>query len=725
MLFAVGCDNIKPPPITDTDTDDTGPAGACFESSVADVDFGDVSYAELNSSSFTISNPCSEDLVITQIGTESPFQVSPAYLTLRAGGFATITLYVQATEYGEFTSDISFTTDNTTLGAEGVVTIPVRAHTIADVDGDGFETVDAGGTDCDDDDAGVNPDAVDEWYDGVDSNCDGANDYDQDGDGFDAELDDHELPAGTADCNDTSADFYPGAPDEPYDNRDTDCGGGNDWDWDGDGFESAAYGRGSDCDDFDPTVNRDGIEALNGKDDDCDGSTDNDALANGSLYYYDADGTWDRTGYSMALGDINADGIAELLVGAPYVDASSGAGAGRGGVAVFDAPDLLPAGTDINRADNWFDGDGGSDLLGVYLSVIGDFDGDGENDVAIGATGASAGGSGSGSVYLLQGSDARRGDTGDAMAVYTGITNAAFGRGIATDVDLNNDSMDELVVMYTSGGTNYVALEYGSASPTSASVNGVDAKWSTTGSEAAFYRNAPVGGDFDGDGYEDLLLSDGKADDAASDGGAAWVLWGQSTQYSVPTATAFNGTATAIIRGTSSSDYDAWATQLGEDWDGDGDAELWVYNADEALYVVEGGPTRRFMFEPANEAVVTYTWDSAEPDIEMLRMAGDWDGDGISDMFAFVEDESGSYGRCELYPSSNTSGTWAASSAIIGNLTGGTDETAGDNGNVGFGMTPMPGDVDGDGDLDIAVGDPEFNSNAGRAYVLLNKNTAE
>ena len=52
-----------------------------------------------------------------------------------------------------------------------------------DQDGDGFQSAEYGGDDCDDTVATTFPGAEDVWYDGIDSDCDGANDYDQDGDG--------------------------------------------------------------------------------------------------------------------------------------------------------------------------------------------------------------------------------------------------------------------------------------------------------------------------------------------------------------------------------------------------------------------------------------------------------------------------------------------------------------------------------------------------------------
>ncbi len=89
---------------------------------------------------------------------------------------------------------------------------------VEDSDGDGW----AAGEDCDDSDPDINPGAEEVWYDGVDQDCDGADDYDADGDGHVAE------EYGGADCDDTDGGVYPGAYDPQDDGVDSDCDG-----WDG------------------------------------------------------------------------------------------------------------------------------------------------------------------------------------------------------------------------------------------------------------------------------------------------------------------------------------------------------------------------------------------------------------------------------------------------------------------------------------------------------------
>ena len=176
----------------------------------------------------------------------------------------------------------------------------------ADDDKDGF----AAEKDCDDKDAAVYPDAEDPWYDGVDANCAGDDDFDADADGFvpaehlgkpTAGVDTSgALPGG--DCDDTSATTLPGADDAWYDGVDTDCDARDDHDADEDGQVPDAYlgiatanapGTGSlpggDCDDTAAAVYTGAPDTWrDGLDSDCGGEDDYDTDGDGYVRPEDA-----------------------------------------------------------------------------------------------------------------------------------------------------------------------------------------------------------------------------------------------------------------------------------------------------------------------------------------------------------------------------------------------------------------------------------------------------
>ena len=79
--------------------------------------------------------------------------------------------------------------------------------------------------------------APDAWYDGIDSDCAGNSDHDQDGDGQNTTA----VPGGT-DCDDTDPNEYFGATEIWYDGVDSNCDGASDYDQDGDGEDSDQYG---------------------------------------------------------------------------------------------------------------------------------------------------------------------------------------------------------------------------------------------------------------------------------------------------------------------------------------------------------------------------------------------------------------------------------------------------------------------------------------------------
>ncbi len=134
--------------------------------------------------------------------------------------------------------------------------------------------------DCDDTLDLVNPSATDTAYDGQDTNCSGNDDYDQDLDGYVADIYEGLLTQYVdtsgdllgGDCDDADGAIYPGAADAWYDGIDSDCAENDDFDQDVDGQRALAEGAGEDCDDLDADIYYGATEIVgDGVDMDCDG----------------------------------------------------------------------------------------------------------------------------------------------------------------------------------------------------------------------------------------------------------------------------------------------------------------------------------------------------------------------------------------------------------------------------------------------------------------------
>ena len=173
-----------------------------------------------------------------------------------------------------------------------------------DSDLDGHRGEAYGGLDCDDTNGDISPDALEVWYDGIDSDCGYDDDYDSDRDGFSGAAD-----GSGEDCNDRRSDVYPGATEVWYDGEDGDCAGDSDYDADQDGYDAEVYvdaGTPGDCDDADPTINPSVDEVwYDGIDQACDGGDD-----------FDADGDGESAAGETATGTDCDDSDATIFTGA-------------------------------------------------------------------------------------------------------------------------------------------------------------------------------------------------------------------------------------------------------------------------------------------------------------------------------------------------------------------------------------------------------------------------
>jgi len=309
----------------------------------------------------------------------------------------------------------------------------VRAH-LQDRDGDGYITVRYGGEDCDDEDAAVNPGAV-ELCDEVDNDCDsdtdkdGAEDVvtwyaDGDGDGFGSDLTASvscDAPSAVSvvdggDCDDGDATVNPLAP-ELCGGADEDCDGVVDeagaadapsWflDEDGDGYGSDASEviacdspgdgyvmDGGDCDEDENDVNPGVVEACNdGVDNDCDGRAGACEIAGAvdlagagiwSFVLDNDDGDQQVGDALVRAGTFAGEGAEGFFATSDVRDASPGS---RGpGLVLVGLLDLLNAESAGFPDDLAVSVDSAIELITADVETF-DLDGDGNLDVLLGAS---------------------------------------------------------------------------------------------------------------------------------------------------------------------------------------------------------------------------------------------------------------------------------------------------------------------------------------------------
>ncbi|MCK6502943.1 hypothetical protein L6R53_06025 [Myxococcota bacterium] len=500
-------------------------------------------------------------------------------------------------------------------------------ETVVDLDGDVWPA----GEDCDDLDPETHPTA-EEVCDGYDNDCDAEVDegttgmrtwyYDEDGDGFGVEelsIVSCEKPPGyelaEGDCEPLDDQVYPGRPEICGNGRDEDCetesspcglerplGVGE-----ATGFVSAVHGSAA----FPSAVVAVG------------GTTDPGWIYFGDPTWPEGGGVWgtrlsslatSRDGLSVAFLETKLSaavsgseaGTALAAVATPAGTAALAVGAPGATVqeeqegVVYLMEGLRPTGLIEAESPAWLTGAGPGRRLGAALVDLGDTDGDGVADLAVGAPGDR---DGAGSVGVFRGPIDRSQELADAWSWVRGEEGiAGLGQVLAAG-DVDGDGLGDLLLANPARGPGSVWIAFGPLD--SGVLDLADLAVRIDGATDGDALGAALGaGDLDGDGIPDLVAgAPGTADSA----GAVYVFAGGETVHARAGRLSVDQ-ARSRLDGSAAGDRAGAALHAGGDLDGDRRTDL-VVGAPGVLLGLEGVDTGGVEL-PAGAAYVITTASS-------------------------------------------------------------------------------------------------------------------
>ncbi len=354
--------------------------------------------------------------------------------------------------------------------------------------------------------------------------------------------------------------------------------------------------------------------------------------------------------------------------------------------------------------------DQASAYFGYSVSSAGDVNGDGYDDVIVGAYYYDNGQLDEGRAFVYHGSASGLSTTANWTAE-SDQGSAKFGISVSSAGDVNNDGYDDVIVgayHYSNGQLDEgrAFVYHGSASGLSASAN-----WTAESDQAStdFGYSVSSAGDVNGDGYDDVIVGANYYDNGQTDEGRAFVYHGSASGLST--------TANWTAESDQASAYFGVSVSSAGDVNNDGYDDVIV-----SAYCYDNGQTdegRAFVYHGSASGLSTTANWTAESDQGSARFgisvssAGDVNGDGYDDVIvgAYYYDNSQSdEGRAFVYHGSasglSASANWTAES---------------DQASASFGYSvSSAGDVNNDGYDDVIIGASSYDngqSNEGRAFV--------
>ena len=424
-----------------------------------------------------------------------------------------------------------------------------------------------------------------------------------------------------------------------------------------------------------------------------------------------------QMGFSVAgAGDVNGDGYADIMVGAPKQDAGQ-ANEGRAyiyfgsstGLPTAGAPTAIPSYT-----PSWStEGNVINVQYGYSVAPAGDVNGDGFADVILGANQFVNGQTNEGRAYVFNGSAS---GLRNAFTWFgeNNLADAQFGYSVANAGDVNGDGYADVIVgapLFDNGQTDEGRVLFYSGTPTGLSA----ITWFAESNQisAKFGASVSSAGDVNSDGYADIIVGAPLYDGGQADEGRVFVWFGSAAGLGA------NGTPANADWWKESdqagAQYGASVASAGDiNTDGYGDiiigAPLYDNgNTDEGrAYLYKGSATG-----PA--AAPAWTAQGSQDNAQFgfsVASAGDVNADGYGDAIVgtrLYDNDQTDEGRASVFLGTSSTllptASWTAE---------------GDQDNTQFGYSVAgAGDVNGDGYSDVVVGAPYYDNgqtDEGRAY---------
>jgi hypothetical protein len=406
-------------------------------------------------------------------------------------------------------------------------------------------------------------------------------------------------------------------------------------------------------------------------------------------------------GFSVAgAGDVNGDGYADWIVGAPEWDGGQN---GEGSATLFygsaDRASTIPVQDLVNALP--------SSLFGHSLAGAGDVNGDGYDDYALGVPGYAGPQANEGRALVFHGSASGLASV-HSWAAESNLQDYRMGWSLDGAGDVDGDGYDDLVVgSYPTQTTLGAAWAYlGSATGLS-----LVHDWSVAGAAGTgnFGYSVAGAGDVDGDGYADVVIGT--------------PLWDNGSNYEAGKVVVYQGSASGLAPGSADWGFSypgnglllGWCVAGAGDVNGDGfdDIAAGAPYQDAAVGVDEGGVWAWYgSASGLPTAAASWLATSGQENARLgwsVAGAGDSDADGHSDLIAGAPFHGGSTSNTGLGE------LWLGSATGLGNSVAWS--VAGGNYN-GFGAemgtaVAGAGDLDRDGYADVLVGAPKADGGYG------------